>query len=130
MKEARGIAAPSLIREFRRSNTGPGYRWAVGNALEVVADDAVRRDMIELARDRSFGRDRQMIVLGLSRMRDSEVADVLLELLTDDGVAGHAVKALGRLKVPRARPAIERLVDHATPWVRAEARKALAKLSA
>jgi hypothetical protein len=36
--------------------------------------------------------------------------------------------ALGRLKAGEARPAIERMLEHATLWVHKEARKTLAKL--
>lgn len=51
---AKPIAAPLLIDEFRNSQDERpmGLRWTIGNALEVVADDTVRDDMIELARDR------------------------------------------------------------------------------
>lgn len=130
VKEARGVAAPALLREFRRGDASFDYRWAVGNSLEVVADDAVFDDVVELARDRSFGRDRQMVVLALARMKNPQAVEVLTELLDDDAVAGHAVIALGRLKASQARPAIERFLEHPQPWVRKEAKKALAKLGA
>jgi hypothetical protein len=39
------------------------------------------------------------------------------------------LEGIVRLKVQKARPEIERLLDHPEPWVREEARKALAKLS-
>ncbi len=51
-----------------------------------------------------------------------------IELLDDDDVAGHAVMALGRLKAPRAREKPEPFLSHPRTWVRAEARKALAKI--
>jgi HEAT repeat protein len=130
VKEARGVAAPVLLREFRRADASFDYRWAVGNALEVVADDAVFDDVVELARDPSFGRDRQMVVLALARMKNPQAVEVLTELLDDDAVAGHAVIALGRLKAAQARPAIERFLEHPQPWVRKEAKKALGKLGA
>lgn len=104
------------------------YRWAVGNALAAVADDAVLDDVVELSRDHSDGRDRQMLVLALARMKDPRVVGVLTELLDDDEVVGHAVMALGRLKATEAWPAIERCLEHPQGWVREEARKALAHL--
>jgi hypothetical protein len=41
VKEARGVAAKPLIREFERLPLEPEYeglKWAIGNALTVVAD--------------------------------------------------------------------------------------------
>jgi len=129
VREARGIAGPTLVCEFRRTDVESTYRWAVANALEVVADDSLFIDVVELARDRRYGADRQMLVLAMARMKDPRVVDVLVELLADDEVAGHAAKALARLKMPLARPALERLLVHPRPWVRAEARKALKRMA-
>lgn len=129
VRDARGIAGPALVREFRRTDVESTYRWIVANALEVVADDSILTDLIELARDRHYGADRQMLVLAMARMKDPRVTGVLVELLADDDVAGHAAKALARLKVPLARPALQRLLADPRPWVRAEARRALKRLA-
>jgi len=129
VKQARGVAAPALLREFRRSDASSDYRWAVGNTLEVVADDTVFDEVADLARDRGYGRDRQMVVLALARMTNPGAVDVLSEVLDDETVAGHAVMALGRLKASRARSVIEGCLDHPQPWVRKEAKKALAKIA-
>ena len=128
VKEARGVAAPALIREFRRPGVSSGYRWTTGAALEMVADDAVFDEVVEIATDRSTGRDRQMVVLALARMGNPMAVGVLRDLLDDDNVAGHAVMALGRLKAREVRPAIEHMLKHPTPWIRKEAKKALGKL--
>jgi HEAT repeat protein len=128
VKEARGVAGPALVREFRRPGMPADYRWAVGNALEVVADDSIFEDLVALVRERAFGRDRQMVVLSLARVKDPRAVEVLVELLDDEDVVGHAVMALGRLKARRARPAIERCLDDPRPWVRKEAKKALVKI--
>lgn len=128
VKEARGMAGPALVREFRRPHASSGYRWAVGSALEIVADDAVFDEIAAIATDRSSGRDRQMVVLALSRMKNPKAVDVLTELLDDDDVAGHALMALGRLRPQGVRPLIEKMLQHPRPWVRNEAKKALSKL--
>ncbi len=125
---ARGVAASALLREFQRSDGSPGYRWAVGNALEIVADDSVFDELVAVAQDRTYGRAREMVVLGLGRMKNPRAVEVLIELLDDVDVAGHAVMALGRLRAPQARPALEPFLDHPRPWVRKEAKKALARL--
>jgi len=129
-------AAPALIEEFRRippepstlDGGLPGPRWAVGSALAETATDAVFADLAELARDKRYGRDREMVVLALGNMRTPDAVGVLLDLLQDDDVAGHAVMALGKLRAQRARPAIEALAGHPKSWVRQEVRKALKRL--
>src|ERR1051325_8992684 len=55
VKEARGKADAALIAEFR--GTAPsetanvGLKWAIANALSIVATDAVLQDLIELVKD-------------------------------------------------------------------------------
>jgi HEAT repeat protein len=130
VKEARGVAAPAMLREFRRSGVSSEYRWTIGNTLAVVADDSVFVDVVEVARDRSYGRDRQMVVLALARMKNPHTVDVLTEQLDDETVVGHALMALGQLKASQAEAAIEQCLRHPKPWVRKEAKKALAKIRA
>jgi len=128
VRAARRVAAPALIREFHRVDASPGLRWAVGNSLETVADDSVFDELVALTQNQSYGSARQMVVLALGRMKDPRAVDVLIGLLNDDDVTGHAVAALGRLRAPQARPALEPFLDHPRPWVRKEAKKALARL--
>lgn len=126
---ARPAAAPALVAEFRRTTPAEGtLRWAIGNGLEVVADDSVYQDVVEIARDRRNGTSREMFVLALGNMSRPDAAEVLMELLDDDEVAGHAIMALHKLKAPRSRHALERFLDHPKPWIRKEARKAIAAI--
>ena len=130
---ARPVAACPLIEEFglvdeRVDPTGTGLRWVVGNALSIVADDSVFDDLVRLVEDRTFGKARQMVVLGLGRSKRPEVVRVLIGLLDDEDVSGHAVKALAKLRAEDARPALERMVSDSRSWVRNEAKKALARL--
>ncbi|HLX47908.1 MAG TPA: HEAT repeat domain-containing protein [Streptosporangiaceae bacterium] len=127
---ARPAAAPALIRAFRTADdpSGLGLRWAIGNALSVVADDSVFDQIAELVRDRGYGKGRQMTVLALGRSKDPRAASVLTGLLGDPDVTAHALMALGKLKPPGVCAAVEPLLDHPQALVRQEARKTLAKL--
>ena len=130
---AKPAATGPLIEEFRRVDasadpTGTGLRWTIGNALDVLADDSSFDELVDLARDRRYGKARQMVVLGLGKSKRPEAVDVLLGLVNDPDVDGHAVKALGKLKPPAARAALEGKLGDGRAWVRSEARKALAKL--
>lgn len=130
---AKPVAVEPLIEQFRQVDlavdpSGTGLRWAIGNALEVLFDDASFDELAELAADRGYGKARQMVVLGLGKSKRPEAVGVLLGLVDDPDVDGHAVKALGKLKAPAARVALEGKLDDRRAWVRNAARTALAKL--
>ncbi len=119
-------AAPLLIEEFRRAGSNcASLKWAIGNALEVVAGDAVFDDLAAIVQDRSHGKAREMAVAALGNMSDARAADVLVELLDDDEVAGHAIFGLRKLKAATARGPLLRFLDHPKAWVRKEAKKAI-----
>jgi hypothetical protein len=123
----RGIAGPTLVDTFERADEYPfSFRWAVGSAIEVVADPSLLDDMIRLARDKRYGRAREMVVMGLGRIRRPEAVRALVELLDDPEVAGHAVAGLAKLQPPEARSALERFVNDERGWVRQAARRAIA----
>ncbi len=127
---AKPKAAPALIAEFDKlpgpSNTG--IKWAIGNALSIVADDSVFTEIVNLVSDRQHGQAREMLALSLGNMRDPRAQDVLIDLLDDEEVAGHAIMALGKLKSKKAYPKIEGFLDHPKAWVRKEAKRALEKI--
>lgn len=130
VKWAKPVAARPLIEEFRKAPETEelGLKWAIGNALSEVVDASVFDDIVELVRDRRHGRAREMLAVALGNMKEPRAVDVLIELLDDEEVAGHALWALRKLAPPEARSAIERFVDHPETWVRNEARRALAKI--
>jgi HEAT repeat protein len=105
-----------------------GIKWAIGNALSVVADDRVFEQLAAIAEDKRHGHDREMVALALGNMKDPRAVDVLVRLLDDDQVAGHAIMALGKLRARGVRSKIEPFLDHPKTWVRREARKALKRM--
>lgn len=123
-------AAPALIAEFKRAD-GPmsdGLRWAIANALAVVADDSVLGELVPLVEDKKYAKAREMLTLALGNMRNPLAVDVLIRLLDDDRVVGHAAMALGKLKATAARVRLEALREHRTKWVRTEVKKALTRM--
>jgi hypothetical protein len=103
-------------------------KWAIGNALSVLAAKKNLDRLIEIARDRRHGTTRQMVVLGLANIPDERSESALIDLLADPEVAGHAIMALGKLRTAKAAASIRPFLKHKTPWVRAEARNALSLL--
>ena len=135
VREARGVAAPQLVHLFRLAYNAIGTRnrwislgWAIGNTLAVVANDAVADGMLELATDRRYGKTREMVVLGLGRLNRERVEQTLIDLVLDEEVAGHAIAAVRSLGSRRAAPVFAAMLDHPKPWIRKEAKQALAKL--
>ena len=131
---AKPAATQPLIEEFREVDaevdpTGTGLRWTIGNALEVLFDDAHFDAFADLAGDERYGKGRQMLVLGLAKSTNPRAVEVLLGLVEDPEVDGHVVKALGKLKAPAARAAFESKLRDSRAWVRSEARKGLKRLS-
>jgi HEAT repeat protein len=128
-KEARGKAGPSLVTEFRRPEAS-FYRWTVGNALSVVATADLFDQIAALVVDQNFGTARQMLPLALVRSNKRRAEQVLLPLLNDKDILPHVVRELGKLRSHAALPRLEELASHPVPLVRAEVKKALARISA
>jgi HEAT repeat protein len=105
-----------------------GIKWAIGNALSVVADDKVFNEIVELVQDPHNGRSRQMMVIALGNMKDLHAEEVLIGLLGDEEVVGHAIIALGKLKSQKAYPDLERFLSHPKAWIRKAAKQALARI--
>ncbi|MBM3240182.1 HEAT repeat domain-containing protein [Candidatus Poribacteria bacterium] len=133
VKEAWGVAGSPLIEEFlkissQQTNAEQDLKWVIGNALSVVADDGVFEEIVDLAIDKQHGIACEMLAVALGNMRNPRAVDVLMGLLNDEEVTGHALIALGKLKAQKARQQIEHFVEHPKPWARKEARRALAKI--
>jgi len=128
---AKPIAARLLAVEFYklRNESNTGIKWAIANALSVVADDSVFEEIVKLVQDTSHGASRTMLALSLGNMRNPQAQDVLISLLEDDLVAGQAIVALGKLKSKKALPVIERFLTHPKGWVRREAKTAMVRIN-
>ena len=128
--EAKPLAAHALIEAFQHEPDGTdiGVKWALANALTVVADDSVLDDLIALVQDKRHGASRTVLTLALGNTKNPRAVDVLLELLQDDEVVEHVLTVLGTLREQRARPHIQCLLNHPQPGVRKAAKQALAKI--
>jgi hypothetical protein len=131
---AKPEATKPLIDLFRQVDDPNelGLRWTIGNALDVTWDDAHYEDLVSLAVDTAFGRSREMIVLGFARSRRTDASDVLISLLKDRAVNGHATAALRKLmkkrRIPEARDGLTAMLDDERTWVRKDAERAIATL--
>jgi len=131
IRAARPRAAHPMIDAFKRERD-PAVRWAIGNALDAVADESVHDDLVRLAGNPRFGKARQMIVYRLGRgPKDPRVAELLAGLCADEDVALHAMSGLQRqLGHIRARQHVEPLLDHHSAAVRKAAKIQMGKIRA
>ncbi|MFN8514721.1 MAG: hypothetical protein U0841_19480 [Chloroflexia bacterium] len=125
---ARPSPVGALVDEYRLAAGDPTLQWMLGDALSRVADEHHFEEIAALAKHRRYGKAREMVVVALGNMHDDRAVTLLLELLGDEEVAGHAVIALGKLRAQEARGAVEAVLAHPKAWVRTEAKRALAKI--
>ena len=132
---ARGTdAVPALIDALRSVPPDAELeRQALGNAIGFTAGAADFDTVVALVRSPESGAARATMIDYFGRMKAKAVRDrsisVLRELLADSEDLGrYALAPLGRLKASEARSDIEPYVQHPQDWVRADARRALAKL--
>lgn len=137
VKEASGVAVDPLIREFKKiSYEGDDrdaeqlLKWAIGNALRVIATPDDCGKLIELVSERRHGHARAEIVTALARFKNRESVDALLDALNDDRVAGQAMSALKTLKATEAIPIVQRYLSHSSPWLRKVAMTTIKRLEA
>jgi len=116
-------AAPTLFAVFRDPATEHGVRWSIGNAISLLADDDLYPEISRLVTDRAYGRAREMLALALGRMRKVDATPLLIQLLQDPDVSGHAALALGRRGGKDAFDALEALLGHERKWIRQAAVK-------
>ena len=132
IKKARGKADLALLKEFLalppEDSTQQILKWAIGNALSTVASDAVADALVTLAQDVCHGKAREMIVVALGGFPASKSLSVLINLLQDEIVCGHAIIAIRKLGIREAIPHIEPFTSHPKAWIRREGQKSLAKL--
>ena len=132
---ARPDSAPALIAKFRSVDpaTDPGtdsIRWAVGDALRVVADDAVVDDVVQIACDKTHSFHRGGVVEALGNMKTNRqrIVPLLLDLLDEPAVAVFAINALGKLRAVEARGRLEAIYLGGDSFARRRAGQALKRL--
>lgn len=124
-KNASKYAAKKIIEEFLSIND-ENYQWVCGNALGTMINKQNEKHLLLIAKDKSFGQSRQMIIANLWQCELSpKVVDLLIQLLKEPDVCGHAIEALKKIKSKRTRPYLELFLDYPITWIRNNAKKAI-----
>jgi hypothetical protein len=119
--------AKEIIGEFYRTGLSDGTKWAIGNTMEVIANDEVLDDIIAIIDDKSNGKAREMFAVALGNMKDPKVVPCLVNLLDDEDMTGHAIMGLSKLKAVSTIDDIRKAENHPRTWVRKEAQKTVRK---
>ncbi len=130
VKEAKCVACKELLIEYNnRPVEDSGYRWAIGSTMLVVITKNEMDAVIDIVLDKKNGTSRQMFVLALAKIYNPKIEDVLISLLDDEDVVGHAISVLGKKKSIKAKSKIESLLSSKRSFIRSEAKKALERIN-
>jgi len=118
---------PAIMQEYRRTEN-QFLKWAIGNTVYLIEDRNVIPDVIEIVKDKKNGMSRQMFILYLGKTRDEKALPVLKELLHDNEVAAHTIRALSEYKMPELVSILEPFTKHKSTLIRKESQRAIKKL--
>lgn len=120
-------ATEQLLEEFNKTDTIT-FKWAIGNSLAIIEDKSHVNELLEIAQNKEHGIARQMIVVALGKMKVKEAFSVLIKLLEDDDLVGHAIGALAYYNDPAVIQYLIPLESHKVGWIKKEASKVIEKL--
>ena len=122
-------ASKLLVKEFHKSSNS-SYKWAIGNTLSIIQDRDILPDLLRIVQEKEHGIARQMIVSGLGAYKNSEnVKSILIELLNDDEVVGHAISAIRKIGDKELIRFVEPFISYKVTWIRNEAKKTVEKFN-
>ena len=119
---------PMLLEDYFSSNPNID-RWAVGDRLYQIRSRNYIKEYLDIVSNRVFGRNRQMIVLLLGKLKEESAVPTLIDLLEDEEVRLHAISALGEFKREEFRRYFERFQNSTHPGWRKYAKAAIKKLN-
>ena len=120
-------ALVELILLVFKSQNRPSNLWEYGDLLYKIGNFNYLHDYLELVKDKSLGSDRQMLLLLLGKSKNKTVIPVLIELLSDNSVFGHALDALSNFSGNEIEESMLKYSKSDITWVRNIAKRYLDK---
>ena len=120
-------ALVELIFLVFKSQNRPSNLWEYGDLLYKIGNFNYLHDYLELVKDKSLGSDRQMLLLLLGKSKNKTVIPVLIELLSDNSVCGHALDALSNFSGNEIEESMLKYSKSDITWVRNIAKRYLDK---
>lgn len=133
VKEAWGIAVPSLIREYERTPESKfNFRWIIGCAIGYLMTKEHIDWVITTVLNKSNGGSRSGMLVPLVKIKSEKAEAVLLQLLDEEnpdlGVVYQAMEGLGKLKSHLGKEKLKTFLNHPNKEFRKNAQKALLKI--
>ena len=119
---------PILLEDYCDEKTADLTRWYLSDCIYEIRSGKYVKEYIDIVSNKTFGINRQMIILLLGKLKEESAVPVLVRLLEDEEVRLHAICALGEFKREDFRCYFERFQDSTNPGCRKYAKAALKKL--
>ena len=75
-------------------------------------------EYIDIINDESYGEARQMLILLLGKSKNKDIIPILIRLLDDSTVYGHALDALSNFEGEEIQQIMHKYIDCDVRWIR------------
>ncbi len=120
---------PMLLKDYYFEKTADLTRWFISDCIYQIRSKNFVKEYLDIVSSRRFGRNRQMIVLLLGKLKEESAIPTLIDLLEDEEVRLHAISALGEFKREEFRCYFELFQNSTHPGWRKYAKSAIKKLN-
>lgn len=119
---------PFLLEDYYSPETPDLTCWFISDCLYSIRSKKYVDEYLKIISNKSFGTNRQMIILLVGKLKVENAIPLLIDLLEDEEVRLHSITALGDYKREDFRCHFERFQNSKHPGWRKYARSALKKL--
>jgi len=119
---------PMLLTDFCASETHDLTKWFLADCIYQIRSKKFADDYLGIISDPTHGQNRQMFILLVGKLKIDPAIPVLIDLLNDETVRLHAIKALGDYKREDLRSIFQAYENSKHPGWRKYAKAALKKL--
>lgn len=120
---------PMLLEDYYSEKTADLTRWFISDCIYQIRSKSFVKEYLDIVSNRMFGRNRQMVILLLGKLKEESAIPTLIDLLEDEEVRLHAISALGEFKREEFRCYFERFQNSTHPGWRKYAKSAIKKLN-
>lgn len=116
-----------IILSVFYSEKRPANLWEYADLLYEIKDFRYLPQYLDIIQDASYKEDRQMLILLVGKSKKTCVVPILIELLNDSTVYGHALEALSHFSGEEIEQIMCQYTKCEVPWIRRVAEKYLKK---